>query len=503
MALFFNILIAIIAIILGFVINIIYKELKSKTEYRTKCIEILEEKRLIGFTKNYRKYLEAGLDKLDDILGAPFSAQALTINTSLAIFYAISLFMLSWAFGGSGKLASIVILPETFSIIQRIFTLLFFIVIFLIFIFYEKIDSGIEKFLSKIFPQRLSSWVYCFLAAIIISAIVFYLKNYFIIISMLIIFFSSAIAVSVAFTIAFAGAVPVAFAVAGKGAVTFAFAFSVAVAVSGAASGAVPGESAFAFAFILIILPLIYLSEKSLKWSYIVSLSLIIILFTGLSLEVKFLSLNKFFISYLFFLIILPIINGWLDFSSFFVSRKLARKIVDNKGIKTFIIHFGADFIIAIILLVTLIFGICFCTELFNHFVIKKPDLMINLPNFIETARHNPLGAESLWITLMLFSTLLPTAAHFVLAFFGAYTAFFTPKFIRKNFAARLKDTNTSGIKLILPAIYFSLRYPVSIVFGIGFLCTAGYFISKYCLHFANLLSTVAYWGINAANMLF
>lgn len=171
------------------------------------------------------------------------------------------------------------------------------------------------------------------------------------------------------------------------------------------------------------------------------------------------------------------------------------------KTIKTLLAHFVIDFVAAILLLVCLVFVICFGVELFNHLIAKKPDLMIDLPGLIESAKEEPFGAEGLWITLMLFSTLAPTFAHFVIAFIGIYTFSLTPKKVRENIADALRD-NPSRRSLTMPAMYFTFRNVLVIAATGGFWCLAGYLINANLIHFADILSRVAYYGIELANSL-
>ncbi len=228
----------------------------------------------------------------------------------------------------------------------------------------------------------------------------------------------------------------------------------------------------------------------------------------------KFLELNSTLLSYLFFIIILPFINGFVDFVSFGISRLLGQKILKDRTFKAFLWHFVIDFVAAVILLVILVFGICFSVELFNNLVVKKPDLMINLPQLIDGARKAPLGPEGLWVTFMLFSTLVPTFAHFVIAFLGVYTIYLTPKKWRQKLADILEESGSkrslilpvsveeSGSKRsrILPVFYFASRSLVCIMSVFVFWGLFVYVVNTNILHFAGLLSNVAYWGIELAS---
>ena len=66
----------------------------------------------------------------------------------------------------------------------------------------------------------------------------------------------------------------------------------------------------------------------------------------------------------------------------------------------------------------------------------------------------------------------------------------------------KIENHGKQGTHLIIPALYFSLRYPLSLMAGIGFLWVAGHFLSEHFFHFADLLSQIAYWGIDSAKAL-
>ncbi len=155
MTIFFSIIAIFTACIIA-AFNHSYKLLKEEAGAK-RYIEILRETRP-KFAKEYKKYLKAGLDKLDSIFGKPFSDQALTINTSFAVFYAISFFALSWLIGGSGKIGSIIILSENLSIPLRFFSVFIFILVFILIFYlifnYKKFDIAAENILSKIVPKN-------------------------------------------------------------------------------------------------------------------------------------------------------------------------------------------------------------------------------------------------------------------------------------------------------------------------------------------------------------
>ncbi len=248
--------------------------------------------------------------------------------------------------------------------------------------------------------------------------------------------------------------------------------------------------------FSLLYVAALLLYKKRFLLYYISSV-IIILFFTVLGLEIKNIKVDNESVSSLFFFIILPCTNGAMDFISFLISRILGRKIEKDEKICSFLWHFAIDFIAAVTLLVLLIFGITFLTEIFNILIIKNPKLMINLPEIIENAKAEPWGAKGLWITLMLISTLIPTFSHFIIAFVGAYTLYFTPAKIREAIALKIEQKK-SPQDLTLSALYFALKYPLCVAVGIGFWTLLIFFLNKF-MHVAAKLSDVAYAGIDFA----
>jgi hypothetical protein len=172
-----GVLVALIAIFAPFIFNTIHKDLKNNTNYKQQCIAELEGTYVRAFRTFYQQKLEAGLVWLNDIFGSPFSSKALTINTGLAIVYAILLFMFSWALGGSGNIGAIQVLPEVASVITRLWAFSFLIALFLIFIFHKKIDSFFKKLLARISSKTSGTWIYRIFVALIIISISIYFRH--------------------------------------------------------------------------------------------------------------------------------------------------------------------------------------------------------------------------------------------------------------------------------------------------------------------------------------
>ena len=530
MALFLSVAAIFISVVMGMA-GSIYTLMKSEANRNDYIVELREPHTDLGVY--YRKYLKLGLDKLYGWLDNPFGEKALVTHTSLAFFYAISFFALSWVLGGSGHIGEINVFPEGLSAYERLlWTPLFACGAALIIYLYrnnEKIDSAVEKKFLNRFPNmtpKMVLWSYRLVSGVILATIISMVEgDYYVAGVALAVSVLSGPAVVFAVAVAFTGALAGAGAGAGAGAFVFAFAFAcvfavegalalalalalaVAVAVAVAFAFVVEGAVAVAVAVAVIMLPmLVLIGTKQYFWTYFLSSALMVILFWALGSESKYVRLNPVAASYLFFFIILPFINGMMDFISSGISRALGEKIyLDhlNNKFRAFAFHFGIDFIAAVLLLLLLAFSVSFATELFDIFVAKELDLMINLPEIIENAKKDPLGGNGLWVTLMLFSTLIPTFCHFVIALGGIFSIYIIPKTWREGMADKLEKNGGLSRKWTFPILYFAARWPVSILAGSAFLWGIVWLTSSSMGHLANGLSGVAGYGIGFAHVLF
>jgi hypothetical protein len=118
-------------------------------------------------------------------------------------------------------------------------------------------------------------------------------------------------------------------------------------------------------------------------------------------------------VSYFIFLSALPVLNAVLDASSWAVSRWLGRKILERNFHQWEMIGFAVvDAALAIVLLCGLAILLGAGGEALDQlFITATRNPVLNLDAVIKQAATNPLG-DGLWITLMLFSTLVPTAIH-------------------------------------------------------------------------------------------
>lgn len=478
---------------------------------RDKYIKLLrlkgDIKALSAWSYWYRKGLTSALEILHKWFGRPFGGQALFFNTSLAIFYAIFFFVLSWMLGRSGKLCSIQILPKIDSLSWRFFWVSFFSLAFIVILK----SKWIVSFISKTFSLNLSDFIVKLLAlalalvvgagalalatatgaagaALALAALAVALAV--LVLVLLALRAGSVVseAVAVVVTVAVIAAIAVVAAPApGATVVVAALALAVvaaigvavtvvvvAVAVALTVAGAVAAVGAT-----LVVIVAVGKGKYYLAYSMLIAF--FGILFFCFLKEWKFLTINGDVVIYLFFIILLPFINGFVDFLSFAASRKLGSKmVIDLKlnKLSAFGMYFIVDLVIAVLLLLLLIIMICFSVTVFNNLIIKDTKLMIDLQGtngIVTLAKNDPFGANGLWVTLMIFSTLVPTSAHLFAASYGLFTVLFAYKKQNLHIADIIKNEK-GAIRFWLPQCYLasrlwlSIALPVAVLFGIGWI---------------------------------
>jgi hypothetical protein len=123
------------------------------------------------------------------------------------------------------------------------------------------------------------------------------------------------------------------------------------------------------------------------------------------------------------FFLVLPFINGLWDWLSWRVTRGLGRHLLASFGAEslkqralTVIGHGALDLILSVALLAAMAFFLAFGFEAYNRLAVAQrgEDLPVFfLGPFLANAANHP-WTEGLWLTVMLLSTLVPTALHMV-----------------------------------------------------------------------------------------
>ena len=253
--------------------------------------------------------------------------------------------------------------------------------------------------------------------------------------------FAAAVAVAVAVAGAVAGAVTVAVAAAAAGAVAAAAAAAFATAVAGAA--AVAAAAAFAVAAA---------AETAVSCRFHPALAYAIftlLLFTASLLSSIWIEPDSLETAgtLLLFLALFPLINAVWDF----LSLGLTRWCLRQSAVRLRVLGLPAEFrpllfnLIdlagALVSLAGLILSLLFAVSALNALA---PEPVLPLTRLMIDLRPGPGGPDMTWAYLMVFSTLLPTAAHLVL-FLTSLVMRFPGRRLCRALAALPETADASG----------------------------------------------------------
>jgi len=464
LAIFVSIIIPFFGLIIVFFKYFIFGPVDKEKKNRQWLINFLE---LEKFTSEYHKFLNKILNLFDRAIGKRFILKKTERNWNnllknfqrhfmIAFFYPLFLFLFFWICGKSGSIGKLSLMPIQTKIWIRI---LFFLPL-LIFAYLqwklvkdpEKTSEQIAKLCKKIpfcnisNERKIITLFSLVTSAIILSFYFFVLKNplflsflialvcAFVIkwigtktnitsaetgliakVSMLalaIIFTSVFTAISIGTNNTTTNSMIANIAVILLSAVMSASLSMIAITSTSAGTIAITGAIAIALAFIAAIAMVI---KKPWVVAFVILFAIVGAIFFGYTAIA--ISLGLFFL-------LLPFINAILDVASTWVSRVLFEKIqkdMDNKKISLKKIAYFTflDMIFAIIFLFVLTFIFFFTLQVIDSF------LQINELSFQSKDIINEtfISQKSLWIIIMLTSTLLPTVFHF----FAMLIAFLLP----------------------------------------------------------------------------
>jgi hypothetical protein len=123
----------------------------------------------------------------------------------------------------------------------------------------------------------------------------------------------------------------------------------------------------------------------------------------------------------LVFFFILPVINGFWDWLSWWVTRLLGRHLLVTLAparalggrAVTILGHGLLDFVLSAALLAAMAFLLAFGFEAYDQIAAAQGQRAFDLGPYLEAAADHP-WTDGLWLTVMLLSTLFPTALHVV-----------------------------------------------------------------------------------------
>ena len=378
-------------------------------------------------SERYYIMIEEGLEVLDKIYGVkPFGWQAMVMCWFIALLYPLILFTVTWAVGGPSTLGNIELLPDDWDSAARWISILGYCVYIYFLITVVTNRKNIAIWLNRLilkwsdfFPKRGPT--------VIRRTILLLLFFGFSIGPLFLISDDVNITVGTSVIIAFVGAFIIAgtvtrvFTVASAIAAIFSFAGALAGAVAfnivGAVGITLSGAYALPGAFALAV-AIGFTFRTAGTFSLLIALSVAV---TGNIMIPMILDgwvgfFQAEYISVIIFFLLLPFLNGLLDFASYGISRLLGHRLLLNRDSYHAIILAIIDLVCAVVLLAGLVFVLALTIEGLNLLAINKVGSEVfSLTEQIQSMRQDPFGS-GLWITVMLFSTLIPTFTHFCIA---------------------------------------------------------------------------------------
>lgn len=444
------------------------------------------------FLKYYNDYLTELLAILQKHLGLPFSNRANNFTTNLAVFYSFAVFLIIWIFSGSGKLANIIILDESiiapFRISLMVLSLLF---IYLSFIYLNKNRYPIFRKRHYSIALRVFVFLPYFCVAVVLPTewvlgVIYpsWIKT------TIIILFSSSLG----------GFILNRAFLQKSGATIFAITFIILVFGSAVFSTFFQiNNNLLQFAVMLAIFICLSLAVYFVNYKIgAEKVYFINILMIGLYLFISkyypaVLGMDVVSAILLYFFVLLPSLNGLMDWISLAISRLLAKQIIAQNNVKILLGAILLDILAAVGLMAALIFIFISGTKLFNILVVSGRPYEIPIKELIEAARLHPFSREGLWVVVMLFSTLIPTFVHFFIAV-TAVCFKFPFQNTKKNLLHEIKQKNYSSACIDKLAWYLASINIVSILATVTFTCFIIYLIHPY---FLDLIYSLALFSYN------
>ena len=414
----------------------------------------------------YRLRLKSSLDSLDNYIGKPsWSWSAIGKNLSLhyllAIGYVFLVFFLIWFLGGENSIGAIEILPKKESYLERFTVLVAIAFIGVLFYFltskeFEKIDEKFQKKFQALLPENIQKHSTLIQKGIIslIAFLTFYQFNS----------FATSLFISIIFGLtidsllyAIVGGVVV-----GGGVVVVVGGVGVGVGVVVGGGGGVVVGVVVGVGGVGVVVGVVVGGVVVGVVGGVVGVVVLVLLGIESLIETG-VFFNAQNISLLIFFLLIPFLNGILDFISLSLSRYFSRKIL-NENLFLIVIHLILDFIFALLFLVALVFLLKYSIGLFNSLVDTK--LQIPLATMIDNAINNPWSIENAWVSFMLLSTLVPTLLHILLALvsillYVTRTSYWFIHHVEESQTAENKRIKTSALLAfpltILSAVLFYL----------------------------------------------
>jgi hypothetical protein len=163
-------------------------------------------------------------------------------------------------------------------------------------------------------------------------------------------------------------------------------------------------------------------------------------------------------ITMLLFFVILPLINAWWDWVAWEITRVSGRKLLQDISLRSVLVQISIVMVSGFVLLIGLTYSTTFAVTFFNKSMSVHTGISpLPIDGLVAATMADPLSPEGMWITLMLFSTLLPTFFHFLAVLIGVLVVF-TPRKQRLSMARRLTTGSIEANRsILLYAMYVPL----------------------------------------------
>jgi hypothetical protein len=158
------------------------------------------------------------------------------------------------------------------------------------------------------------------------------------------------------------------------------------------------------------------------------------------------------------------------DWLSWETSRFFGRRILQQVTVREIALSTCAALAAGIVLLLGLTWSATAAIEIFNQWMLRNTGAApLPLETLVIPTMNNPLSPNGIWITLMLFSTLVPTVCHLVFLIFGALMVI-TPLHLRLRLVESILSASHPK-DFDLAAWYFTLLP------AIGVICVSALFL--------------------------
>lgn len=444
---------------------------------------------------NYHRLLENTLTYLTKRFGSPFSGDSNNFTTNLAVFYSFAVFFSIWAFNGSGSLSNIEILSTTIGPNLRYFLL--FVSFCFVFLSYNLHNPASSSLFFKTKTRKYISTAIVYFPYLLVA--IFLPLHWMSAINInstyrtiLIILFSSSLG-GLILNRAFLNK---------SGSLTFAITFLSLVYGGGMVSSILNYNDSpsrmYVMILLAVLLPLmVYFVNKKYGTNkvYFVNLLMVSLSIYIIRFYPRILNMDVISVILLYFFVLLPSLNGLMDWLSLSISRILAKGILSADEVFRIIFIVLLDLFIAFILLCLLVTVLVLGTKLFNYLIVPDPALRIPINELLIKTKESPFSSNGLWLIIMLTSTLVPTTFHLFFAINSLTNKYL--KEVRFFFIRRLESRGINDITYYLLSVYLILQPFAGFVFTLAISLGLILLVLPYFNSLLGLLTTLSTNFIN------